>query len=164
MGETWQGPEIGIHSASYLSTKCLFSHPHINCSLPFKVPNHYPNMLFWFQLKMLFKMRTSAILVNCSVFLSLSYVCCCCLVVESCLTLLSPHEPPGFSVHGISQARILEWFAISFSRGSSNPGIEPVSPALAGRFFTTEPPGKPLSCVCMLLNFCLILFICLTWI
>ena len=49
----------------------------------------------------------------------------------------------GSSVHGISQARILEWVAISFSRGSPNPGIKPLSPALAGRFFTAEPQGKP---------------------
>ena len=57
---------------------------------------------------------------------------------------LQPHElyPPGSSVHGISQARILEWVAISFSRGSSWPGIEPVSPLLAGGFFITEPPRK----------------------
>ena len=45
-------------------------------------------------------------------------------------------SPPGSSVHGISQARILEWVAISFSRGSSQPGIEPVSAALADGFFT----------------------------
>ena len=44
----------------------------------------------------------------------------------------------------ISQARILEWVAVSSSQGSSWPGIEPMFPALAGRFFTTEPPGKPL--------------------
>jgi len=50
---------------------------------------------------------------------------------------------PGSSVHGILQARILEWVAISFSRDLSNPGIEPASPALAGGFYTTEPPGKP---------------------
>ena len=53
---------------------------------------------------------------------------------------------PGSSVHGISQARILEWVAISSSRASSDPGIEPLSPAssaLAGGFLTTEPPGKP---------------------
>ena len=37
---------------------------------------------------------------------------------------------PGSSVHGICQARILAWGAISFSRGSSGPGIEPGSPAL----------------------------------
>ena len=43
----------------------------------------------------------------------------------------------------ISQVRILEWIAISFSRDLPNPGIEPVYLALAGGFFTTEPPGKP---------------------
>ena len=53
---------------------------------------------------------------------------------------------PGSPVHGILQARILEWVAISSSRGLSDPGVEPVSPAspaLAGGFFTTVPPGKP---------------------
>ena len=49
----------------------------------------------------------------------------------------------GSSVHGILQARILEWVAISFSRVSSQLGIEPGSPALAGGFFTAEPLGKP---------------------
>ena len=49
---------------------------------------------------------------------------------------------PGSSVHGISQARMLEWGAIPFSRGSSHPGTERESPALAGGFFTTEPPAK----------------------
>ena len=46
---------------------------------------------------------------------------CCCLVAQSCLTLcdLMDCSPPGSSGHGISQARILEWVAISFSRGSS---------------------------------------------
>ena len=44
----------------------------------------------------------------------------CCLVAKSCLTLCNPMHcsPPGFSVHGISQARILKWVAISFSRRS----------------------------------------------
>ena len=50
---------------------------------------------------------------------------------------------PGSSVHGISQARILEWATISFSGDLPSPGIEPLSPALAGGFFTAEPPGKP---------------------
>ena len=53
------------------------------------------------------------------------------------------YSPPGSSVHGISQARILEWVAISFSRDLSDPGIKPTPPALAGGFFITEPPGKP---------------------
>ena len=39
---------------------------------------------------------------------------------------------PGSSVHGTSQARILKWVAVSSSRGSSQPGIEPASPALQG--------------------------------
>ena len=55
-------------------------------------------------------------------------------------------SPPGFSVYGIFQARILEWVAISYSRDLPNPGTEPVSlasPAVAGGFFTTAPPGKP---------------------
>ena len=54
-------------------------------------------------------------------------------------------NPPGSFVYGISQARIQEWVAIPFSRDLVDPGIEPMSlasPALAGRFFTTEPPGK----------------------
>ena len=45
----------------------------------------------------------------------------------------------GSSVHGISQARILEWVAISYSRDLPDPGTEPkslMSPALAGGFFT----------------------------
>ena len=54
----------------------------------------------------------------------------------------------GSSVHGIFQAKILEWVAFYNSRGSSQPGTEPTSlvfPALAGRFFVTAPPGKPFS-------------------
>ena len=48
---------------------------------------------------------------------------CACSVARSCLTLCDPTDygPPGSSVRGISQARILEWVAISSSRGSSRP-------------------------------------------
>ena len=48
---------------------------------------------------------------------------CCCLVTKLCPTLCKHMDccPPGFSVHGISQARTLEWIAISFSKGSSQP-------------------------------------------
>ena len=49
----------------------------------------------------------------------------------------------GSSVHGILQARILEWVAISFSRGSSLPSDRTRVSCIAGRLFTTEPPGKP---------------------
>ena len=46
---------------------------------------------------------------------------CVCACAQSCLTLCNPLDcsPPGSSVHGILQARILEQVAISFSRGSS---------------------------------------------
>ena len=55
-----------------------------------------------------------------------------CLVAKSRPTLYNPMDcsPPDSSVHGISQARILEWVAISFSRESFDPGVEPTSPAL----------------------------------
>ena len=51
------------------------------------------------------------------------HVCAAAVLAQSCLTLLRPHEfsPPGSSVHGILQARILAWVAISSSRGSSRP-------------------------------------------
>ena len=73
-----------------------------------------------------------------------SVICCCCLVANSYLTLCDPVHcsPPGSSIHGILQARTLEWVAISFSRGSSWSRITPASPALAGRFFITEPLGN----------------------
>ena len=61
--------------------------------------------------------------------LSLTFLCS---IAQWCLTLCYPLDGslPSFSVHGISQARILEWVAISFSRGSSLPGIKPGSPTL----------------------------------
>ena len=57
-----------------------------------------------------------------------------CLVAQSCPTLCDPLHcsPPGFSVHGISQARILEWVAGSFSRGSPCPR-DPTQVSCTGR-------------------------------
>ena len=52
-------------------------------------------------------------------------------------------SPPGSSVHGILQARILEWCAIPFSRGSFQPRIKPGSPALQADSLPSEPPRKP---------------------
>ena len=48
-------------------------------------------------------------------------------------------SPPGSSVHGILQARVLEWVAVSFSRDLPNPGIEPGSPALKADSLPSEP-------------------------
>ena len=61
--------------------------------------------------------------------------------LQSCLTLCDPvdHNPPGFFVHGILQARILDGFPCPPPGTLSDPGIEPASltsPALADRFFT----------------------------
>ena len=75
------------------------------------------------------------LLVQCS---SLCYILSLCNPVD--------YSPPGSSVHGISQARIQEWVAISSCRASSQPKDQThisVSPAFADRFFTTAPtPGK----------------------
>ena len=59
-------------------------------------------------------------------------------VAQSCPTLCDPIDCslPGFSVHGIFQARILEWVAVSFSRGSSQPRDWTQVSRIAGRCFT----------------------------
>ena len=59
-------------------------------------------------------------------------------VIQSCLTLCDPMNcsPPGSSVNGIFQAKILEWVAISFSRGSSRPSNQTQVSCIAGRRFT----------------------------
>ena len=61
------------------------------------------------------------------------------LVAHLCLTLCDPMDCslPGSSVHGILQARILEWVAIPFSRGSSRTGDQTPVSHIAGRFLKT---------------------------
>ena len=63
-----------------------------------------------------------------------------CLVTQSCLTLCDPMDcsPPGGSLHGIFQARTLEWVSNSYSRGSCQ------TQGSNTRLFTTMPSGKPL--------------------
>ena len=60
------------------------------------------------------------------------------LVAQSWLTLCDPMDcsTPFSSIHGILQARVLEWIAISFSRGSSQPRNRTGVSCIAGRFFT----------------------------
>ena len=59
------------------------------------------------------------------------------------------HRPPGSSIHGILQPRILEWVASPFSRGSSQPRDQTQVPCIAGRFFTVwamrEAPKRQLN-------------------
>ena len=66
------------------------------------------------------------------------------LVAQSFSTLYNPRDcsPPGSSVHGILQARIREWVAISFSRGSSPPRDQTLVYYTAVGFLTTGPPGE----------------------
>ena len=83
---------------------------------------------------------------------SVSKVPCCiisyifmCLVTQSCFTLCDPtdYSPPGCSVHDFSRQEY--WSGLPFPNPGHlpDPGIEPVSPALAGGLFTIVPPGKP---------------------
>ena len=66
-------------------------------------------------------------------------------VAQSCPTLCEHMDcrMAGSSLHGISQARILEWVAMIPPGDLPNPGIEPAPCALTDGFFTTEPPRKP---------------------
>ena len=71
-------------------------------------------------------------------------------LLQLCLPLCGPmeHSLPGSSVHGILQARRVEWVATPYSRGSSQTGDQTsvfCNSCTAGGFFTTEPPGKPYS-------------------
>ena len=68
------------------------------------------------------------------------------LATQPCLTLCDPMDGslPGSSVHGILQARKLEWVAIPFSRELLDPGIEPGSLALQADSLPSDPPGKPI--------------------
>ena len=82
----------------------------------------------------------------------ISFACLHAKSLQSCLTLCDPMvcTPPCFSVHVILQARILEWVAVPSSRGFPDPGIKPmslVSPALAGRFFTTSTTWEAPDCL-----------------
>ena len=90
-----------------------------------------------------------------------SCVCVCTRVclwtsmhAQSCPTLCDPMDCSllGSSNHGILQARILEWVAISFSREFSWPGVEPGSPALKADSLLSEPPGRPRNPI-QLINF-----------
>ena len=68
------------------------------------------------------------------------------IIAQSCPTLFDPIDCslPGSPIHVILQARILEWVAISFSRGSSQPRDWTLVSCIAGRFFTSWAPREAL--------------------
>ena len=73
-----------------------------------------------------------------------------CRCAYLCLTLCDPMDcsQPGSSVHGVVLARILEWVAILFSRGSSQPQDQTQVSSIAGRFFTVRATRKaPNTCI-----------------
>ena len=75
--------------------------------------------------------------------------CCCCYWFQSLSSVwlfCNPMycSPPGSSVHRISQSRIPDWVATSFSRGSSEPKDQNHVSCIGRRFFTAEPPRKPM--------------------
>jgi len=69
---------------------------------------------------------------------------CCWLVTKSCQTLCEPMNCslPGSSVHGFSMQEYWNGFPCPPPGDLPNPGIKPTSPALTGKSFTSESPGK----------------------
>ena len=84
-----------------------------------------------------------------------------CLVARSCSTPCDPMDcnPPGSSTHGILQARILEWVAMTFSRQTSQPGdrthMSSVYLHWQGSSLPLVPPEKPLNYCCGLKYLCI---------
>ena len=76
-----------------------------------------------------------------------------CLVAQSCPILCDSVDcsPPGSAVRGVSQARALEWVAISFSRGSSRLRDRTCVSCVGSSFFTPAPQASPLPVCCLVL-------------
>ena len=118
--------------------KCGCSHPEIF---------YYLYCIFWGNMQEEFeskkgdmKSRRRGYPEDCSIRIKgfKNFCCCCCCFAQSCWLFCDPmdYSPPGSSVHGISQARILEWVAISSSRVLSWPRDQTYISCAAGRLFT----------------------------
>ena len=84
--------------------------------------------------------RTCSVIKICSRMFRRWWWFSCSVVSNSCNPM--DCSPPGSSVHGISQARVLEWVATSFSRGSSRPRDQTQVSCIASGFFTIWATGK----------------------
>ena len=107
-------------------------------------PSISPTKIYFSPFELSHISTTSSKILLCLPHESKGNVCVCELF--SCVQLfVTPWtvNPPGSSVHGILQARILEWVAIPFSRGSPQLRDWTQASCIAGRFFLSEPPGKP---------------------
>ena len=78
-------------------------------------------------------------------YVSWCFACINIQSLQSCPTLCDPmdYSPPGSSVLGIPQVRMLEWITMPSSRGSSRPRDGTCVSCIAGRILTAELPGKP---------------------
>ena len=84
-------------------------------------------------------------------------------ISHSVMSLYSPmdYSQQGSPVHGILQARRLAWVAGPFSRGSSQPGVKPGSPALHAYSLPSEPPGKQYYFRRFLLHYFAYIYLCM---
>ena len=124
-------PELSLNiNRSLKQLGYPFSFPPMHKSLNLEDPG-----ILLASLSQLYYLFNFAILFLPLLFFFLIIVKVC--IAQSCLTLCSPMDcsPPGSSVHGISQARILEWIAIPFSRVSSQPRDWTQVSCIAGSFF-----------------------------
>ena len=95
------------------------------------------NCKLWARNDCSFKLLNLGIVFNAATDVVVQALSCVCLFCDP-----MDCSPPGSSVHGIFQARIRKWVAISLSRASSWPRDQIPISCVVGRFFTTEPPVK----------------------
>ena len=124
---------------------CSVSHPFFLYSLMAHVHNYKSLISIFWQTVETIHWRWQSMMIEWV----LSLVSCvrAHAFIQSCPTLCNSMDCslPGNSVHSISQARMLEWLAISYSRGSSHSEIEPaslMSSALVGGVFITNATWK----------------------
>ena len=132
----WKGLTLGINSSSCKSPRGLDS-PMCLCTLHVKWVWPYARGLKGGWRRYVFAVvfhRNFCFITGCSFDASPHKLKS---LAQSCTTLCDPVDcsPPGSSFHGILQARILEWVAISFSRGSSRPRDRTQVSCFAGRRF-----------------------------
>ena len=123
-------PNLPSSSAAFFPPKLLVQVPKSPWSLLKPEAEHLPHMIY-------FQMHGHD-------YFSLCPYMCVCLITQLCLTLCDPLDcsPPGSSVHGIFQIRLLEWVAISFSGGSSEPRDWPCISCMKGGLFTHWAIGE----------------------
>ena len=117
------------------------------CLSPRGSPNHRVGKMYVYSLK---RKASGQEIEHCQYlrspfFISSPFSCGGLVTVVFNSLDLMDYSLPGSSVHGIFRARILEWFAVSFSSDFSDPGIEHGSPALQAGSLPTELLGKPFS-------------------